>query len=299
MDMLTDVHHHAIPDFYADAMRKEGMEEIDGFPIPEWSVDRTLALMESAGIGFAILSVSAPGVSFLHGSRARGLAMQCNDFLSSLQRQYPDKLGFFATVPLDDSLEAVQEAERALDTLGAQGVCLLTNHRGSYPGDDRFWPLYGMLNAHKARVFLHPTRPVQERTIGLRPPILDYPIDTTYAVAHLLTAGVLEKFSGIEWILSHCGGAIPFLSKRLILGDANLGKDLAKAQRSAELMQQLRFDTALAFDPAILRLTASASKYDLSFGSDFPFISDEMILREAKTYTELTKNAQPAKTDGA
>jgi hypothetical protein len=74
---------------------------------------------------------------------------------------------------------------------------------------------------------------------------------------------------------------------------------LNQAQRSAELMQQLRFDTALAFDPAILRLTASASKYDLSFGSDFPFIPDEMILRVAKTYTELIKNAQPAKTDRA
>jgi hypothetical protein len=37
MNTLIDVHHHAIPDFYAAAMRKEGMEEIDGFPIPEWS----------------------------------------------------------------------------------------------------------------------------------------------------------------------------------------------------------------------------------------------------------------------
>jgi hypothetical protein len=46
-------------------------------------------------------------------------------------------------------------------------------------------------------------------------------------------------------------------------------------------MQQLRFDTALVFDPAILRLAASASKYGLSFGSDYPFAPDEMILRLA------------------
>jgi hypothetical protein len=39
MNMLIDVHHHALPDFYAAAMRKEGIEEIDGFPIPEWSYD--------------------------------------------------------------------------------------------------------------------------------------------------------------------------------------------------------------------------------------------------------------------
>jgi hypothetical protein len=39
MDMLMDAHHHALPDFYAAAMRREGIEEIDGFPIPEWSYD--------------------------------------------------------------------------------------------------------------------------------------------------------------------------------------------------------------------------------------------------------------------
>jgi hypothetical protein len=102
-------------------------------------------------------------------------------------------------------------------------------------------------------------------------------------------------------VLSHCGGAVPFLSNRLILGSANLGKDLAKAQHSAELMQQLRFDTALAFDPAILRLTASASKYDLSFGSDFPFIPDEMILRMIKIVkeTELVKDASQVPDQGA
>ena len=291
MNILTDTHHHAIPDFYAAALRKAGMEEIDGFPLPEWSVEKSLELMEKVEIGFAVLSVSAPGVSFLHGSQARDLAMQCNDFLSSLRQQYPEKLGFFATIPLDDSSESVQETKRALDELGAHGVCLLTNHCGHYPGDERFWPLYEELNELKARVFLHPTAPADRKPIGLRPPILDYPIDTTYAVAHLLTNGVLDKFPKIEWMLSHCGGAVPFLSNRIVIGSANVGKDLLKAHHSAGLMKELRYDTALTFDPDILRLTASASKHDLSYGSDFPFIPELMILYLAKVVrdTELIK----------
>jgi 6-methylsalicylate decarboxylase len=292
MNMLIDTHHHAIPDFYAAALRKAGMEEIDGFPIPAWDVDKSLSLMDKVGIGFAILSVSAPGVSFLHGWQARDLAMQCNDFLSSLHRQYPDKLGFFATVPLDDSSQGVQEANRALDELGAHGVCLLTNHRGHYLGDERFWPLYETLNERKARVFLHPTAPADKKFVGLRPPILDYPVDTTYAVAHLLAAGVLNKFPKIEWTLSHCGGAVPFLSNRIVIGSANVGKDLIKAHHSAGLMKELRFDTALQFDPDILRLTAGASKHELSYGSDFPFIPDLMILALSKIVrdSELIKD---------
>ena len=49
----------------------------------------------------------------------------------------------------------------------------------------------------------------------------------------------------------------------------------------------------------ILRLTGSASKYDLSFGSDFPFIPDEMILRVAETYTELNQKTTTSKSDRA
>jgi predicted TIM-barrel fold metal-dependent hydrolase len=294
MTTLIDTHHHAIPDFYAAALRKAGMEEIDGFPIPEWDVEKSLSLMEKVGIGFAVLSISAPGVNFLDGSQARDLAMQCNDFLSALHRQYPDRFGFYATVPLDDSSEGVQEADRALDELGAHGVCLLTNHRGNYLGGRRFWPLYKTLNKRKARVFLHPTAPTDKKPIGLRPPILDYPVDTTYAVAHLLAAGVLDEFPKIEWTLSHCGGAVPFLSNRIVIGSANVGKDLLKAHHSTGLMKELRYDTALQFNPDILRLTANASKHELSYGSDFPFIPDLMILYLAKVVrdSELIKDAR-------
>jgi 6-methylsalicylate decarboxylase len=71
MDMLTDTHHHAIPDFYAAALRKAGMEEIDGFPLPEWSVEKASHSWRRSRLE-SLLSVSAPGVSFLYGSQAMG-----------------------------------------------------------------------------------------------------------------------------------------------------------------------------------------------------------------------------------
>jgi hypothetical protein len=48
MNMPIDIHQHAIPDFHASAMRKEGMKEIDGFPISK-KIFPSLYAMEQRG----------------------------------------------------------------------------------------------------------------------------------------------------------------------------------------------------------------------------------------------------------
>jgi hypothetical protein len=45
--------------------------------------------------------------------------------------RWPDRFGFFATLPLPDVDAAVVEASRVLDDLGADGVAVLTNHGAS------------------------------------------------------------------------------------------------------------------------------------------------------------------------
>ena len=277
-----DVHHHAIPPFYAEALRRAGLDIIDGFPIPEWTVQLSIDFMDRASIAFAVLALTIPGVDFLEGAEARTMAMRCNDFMAEVARQHPDRLGFFAVLPLDDIGEAVDEARRAIDELGALGIGLYTNHHGVYPGNERFWPLYEQLNARGTTVFFHPVRPANLPAVDLRPPILFYPVDTTYAAADMVVTGTLNKFPSIQWILPHTGGAVPFLRQRIIIGGANVGQDPEKMKLYAEAMQGLRFDTAGAFDPECLQMAAKASEQPLLYGSDFPFMTEPVILRTQK-----------------
>ena len=51
---------------------------------------------------------------------------------------------------------------------------------------------------------------MQERQVTLS--------DTTLAAAHLVFSGVAERFPRIKWVLSHLGGAIPYLAERLDRG---------------------------------------------------------------------------------
>ena len=49
-------------------------------------------------------------------------------------------------------------------------------------------------------------------------PLVGFLMDTTLATAHLVFAGVPERYPNIKWVLGHLGGAIPYLAERLDRG---------------------------------------------------------------------------------
>ena len=73
---------------------------------------------------------------------------------------HPGRFGNFATVPLPDVGGAVIETEYALDSLGAEGVVLLSNYGGTYVGDTCYTAPWEALNARSAIVFIHPGHPM-------------------------------------------------------------------------------------------------------------------------------------------
>ena len=68
---LIDIHAHFFTDDYRAAMRSAGLRNVDGFPIPDWSVESALDLMGQWGIKTAMLSISAPGIEFVPATSAR------------------------------------------------------------------------------------------------------------------------------------------------------------------------------------------------------------------------------------
>ena len=42
----VDVHAHIFPDSYAEALREAGINDVDGWKSPEWSVESTLKAMD-------------------------------------------------------------------------------------------------------------------------------------------------------------------------------------------------------------------------------------------------------------
>ena len=69
-----DVHHHAVPDIYKQAMDRQGYVPSHGAGFPSWTPQASLDLMDQYGIAASITSVSSPGVG---GRGFRGDCARC------------------------------------------------------------------------------------------------------------------------------------------------------------------------------------------------------------------------------
>ena len=71
-----------------------------------------------------------------------------------------------------------------------------------------------------AVIYIHPAHPlgVEAMEQYWLMPLVGFLMDTTLAAAHLVFAGVPERYPHITWVLCHMGGAIPYLAERLDRG---------------------------------------------------------------------------------
>jgi len=298
---LIDVHHHFVPPRYVAALENLGVTGAGGVLFPAWHPQHSLAMMDRHAIRTALLSLSTPGIYFGDIAFTREMARHCNEYAAQCVAEAPTRFGFFATLPLPDVDAALQELEYAFDTLHADGVGLLSNYAGTYLGDPAFEALFAQLHERKAVVFIHPTASLgttvpQGHNSGSPLPtlpsfVLEFPFDTTRAVANLLVSGTLSRYPAIRFLLSHAGGTVPFLAAKIALattlppdftGQVNPGitsEEKTEAEHTEKqirqaltYLQQLYFDTALSANPPVFAaLSALAPSSHILFGSDYPF----------------------------
>jgi 6-methylsalicylate decarboxylase len=216
-----DVHHHIFPKNYVDTLIKAGVKSTLGIDFPKWTPETSLKVMDKNGIKMAILSITAPGVYFPNVEFPQGfsekLARMTNETIAEIKNKYSGRFGGFATIPLLNSDASIEELNYALDTLHLDGVCLMTNYNGKYLGDELFEPFFEELNRKKVVIYIHPTDPDEQFNPGLEFPnaLIEAPFDTTRAVANLMYSGTFDRYPDIKYILSHGGGALPFLAWRV------------------------------------------------------------------------------------
>ncbi len=275
-----DVQHHILP---PDYVRIVGEERIGPLMVsgrtPAWSPEISLEAMERNGIAIAVTSISAPGLWFGDAGQARELARACNEYAAGLRRRFPGRFGLFASLPLPDVAASLDEIAYALDVLQADGICLMTNYGGRYPGEPEFAPIFEELDRRGAVAFFHPcTGPGPLVPPGIPAATLEFPFDTTRAVTHLLFSGVLARHRRMRCIFSHAGGAVPFLAQRI----ARLERRPEFREKVPEgVMPELRrlyFDVALSANPlAFGPMLQVIPPEQVLFASDYPFAPEDTM----------------------
>ena len=285
-----DVHFHAIPAFYRDALATAGRGATISTGTPAWSVSAALETMNDNDIQTAILSISQPGTHFGDNNAARILARACNVFFAEQIAERPSRFGAFAVTPLPDVDGALAEITYALDVLHLDGIGILASYGEKFLGDVLFDPVLEELDRRGTNVFVHPNFHPSSRALDLNIPgfVMEFPFDTTRAAINLILSGALERFPRINFILAHAGGTLPFLASRL---EAATYIDRRYAGLTRESMNRALahfwYDTALSSGDAslaALRVVAPAER--VLFGSDYPYAPARLVARSVANLAE-------------
>ena len=285
-----DVHHHILPPDYVATVGDDRIGPlILAGRTPEWTPAMSVEAMDRNGIATAVTSISAPGLWFGDNEESVRLARLCNEYAASIRRDHPGRFGVFASLPLPDVEASLAEIEYALDTLGADGIGLLTSYGDRYPGDPAFAPVFDELDRRGAAVYFHPTNaPCSQCLPEIPAATLDFPFDTTRAVVSLLYSGTFARCRDIRFIFSHAGGTVPFLAERIARLGARPGfKEMVPNGVLPEL-ERLYYDTALSANWLAFRsLLELVAPDKVLFGSDYPFAPEATMTATVKGLIEL------------
>lgn len=278
-----DIHHHITPPLYLEALAGLGITTLAkgmADPLPKWSSESALSVMDDNGIAVSMTSVTSPGIYFGDIGFTRDLARRINEFCARLVSDHPQRFGSFAVLPLPDVDAALQELEYALDTLKLDGVGALTHADGVYLGDARFDALYEELNRRRTVVYTHPEVPAFDVPFfGLPPMTLEFVFETTRMATNLIYSGTMERYPDIRFILSHAGGTVPFLAVR-IFGTAMFDRALHERAPLGAIhyLKKFYYDVAASATPfALPSLLALADPSHVLFGTDYPFMPEATI----------------------
>lgn len=234
---------------------------------------RSKLIMKRMGIKTAILSATAPGACILKGQASFDLARRLNEYASELRDKESGKFGFFASLPsLIDTEAALAEIAYSLDVLHADGITIFTRYGDNhiYLGHPSLEPIWAELNRRKAVVFVHPTHPVDTTTVNpkLPQPALDYPHETTRSAMDMILMGTRSKYPDCKVILSHAGGALPYLITR-VATPMRKAPDFAASYRMGtthdrvlEDFRSFYFDLALSSSPHVMDMALKMIPHD-------------------------------------
>jgi aminocarboxymuconate-semialdehyde decarboxylase len=287
---VIDVHNHYYPPAYLDALRSAEStvrvtEGADGNPHIHYPGDYNVAVpghrdieyrhreLERERVDTQVVTLTTPGTHVEKPRTAVRLARLVNDAFAAVVAERGPRFAALATLPLCDPTASVSELRRAMEELRLPGAMVFSNVNGVALSDERFWPLWEAANDLRAVVHIHPTSPVGVEAMEKYwlMPLVGFLFDTTLAASSLVFSGVAVRYPHIKWVLSHLGGAIPYLSERLDRGYEAFSECREHIVKPpSAYLKEWYYDT-VNFDPNALKLAIEFAGADhILAGSDYP-----------------------------
>src|SRR3954465_3192771 len=306
--MKIDIYNHVLPKAYLDLVKQHSKEagmvkRMSGIRML-WDVEhRVQMLREKFSDVQQVLTLGLPSPELLgDAAHSPEFARVANDGMAEMVRKYPKEFpAFVASLPMNNPRAAIDEMDRAINQLGAQGTQTPPPVGGKPLDEPEFFPIFERITGHHDRpVWMHPARPASRPDYAGEPKskyeiwqVLGWPFESSVAMARIVFSGMFVRLPKMRIITHHCGGMIPYfaghaetlwaqLGSRSVEGDeADVLKKLGRPP--IEFFRMFYGDTVLGGAAAPLACGIAFFGADhVVFASDCPFDPEggPMFIRE-------------------
>lgn len=239
--------------------------------------EERLAEMDSLGVDVHVLSSWTRLYNYnLPAAHCLAIAKDCNDSLSELTKQWPDRFMGIGTLPMQDVNMAINELERCVTQLGLKGAQINDHVNGLPMGEEEFLPFWKAVEEMGAVILFHQSEGdtvVQYRSNNYH---LNNTIgnlaDRTVTYASLVYGGVMDKYPDLNICLAHGGGYTAFGAGRMDRGWQVRSEARPTLQPPpSRYLSDFYYDCLTHSEDALRFLIDTVGIDQVVMGSDWPF----------------------------
>jgi aminocarboxymuconate-semialdehyde decarboxylase len=240
-----------------------------------WDATRRIGDMAADDVDVQVVSPMPELLShWFPSADADALCRHVNEGIAELCAAHPRNFTGIGMVPMQDAQLAIRRLEE-VKSLGLRGIEIGSHINGTPLGDPRLHDIYAVAEQVGLMVMVHPLHPLGLDRMGGRPElaaVAAFPLETAFAAVSLMTHGVMERFPKLRILLSHGGGALPWILPRLQHA-RRIGPPLDSLfpRDAGQIAKAFYYDTILYDRVALDYLLAKVGVDRLVVGSDYPF----------------------------
>ncbi len=281
----VDIHAHISPPAFIDAMNagedwhgitSEAVAAHRHNPRTTWTPQERLADMDSLGVDVQVLSTNAVLYNYdKDASATAAMARDCNDYVSALAADRPDRFAGLATLPMQDIPAAIDELERGMTDLGLKGAMIGDHVNGRTFDEPEFLPFWKAAERLGALILIHQGGPtiVSPRSARYHlPNTIGNLADRAVTFAALVYGGVMDACPDLRICLSHGGGYTCFGIGRMDRGWQVRPEARGNLRRPpSAYLNRFYYDTITHSEDALRYVIDRVGADRVLFGTDWPY----------------------------
>src|SRR6202790_4442403 len=183
-----------------------------------WDAARRIDDMSADDVDVQVVSPMPELLShWFPAADAHALCPYINEGIAESCNPNPRRFIGIGVAPMQDASLAIKRLDE-IKSLGLRGIEIGSHINGVPLGDARLPDIYAAAEPADLVGMVHPLHPLGLDRMGGRPElaaVAAFPLETAYAAVSLMTQGVTEMFPKLRILLSHGGGALPWILPRL------------------------------------------------------------------------------------